>query len=1462
MPTPQELEQYHVDQVQKQRGVQGPSTGHFAPQPYKKNQGVLPGLTEGRRVAGKMDMIFRAFDIFGNPTRRAGAALASGGGAGDVTKAFIKGLGFSDYYSGEQMYEEVTGNDARWYHGLASEILTDPLTWIPVGLIGKAVKGTKTAVKAGAVRHLGKTAKGRAVLKGADLFDARFITPVKRYTGSHIASMRGMDRRMYNSELFQSGAIDDMAVAWLDSNLDLAREFVDEGLIKRARLFVENAPDPKKVSQAERFTSLDNLFNEPGWNKLKKADGDLMTEIAQAAEQLTVSRDPRIMSLIKNGSVDNAFDKFAQLNIDARQYFDMEAHTISATLDSWAQQFGPEARDFAHLVAELPKERGYLESMEALESLHPDLRKYVEYHRLFYDEYIPGVKQKFGIDIRTLGGEDVMKKYKFEAELARSRVKGRRRVLHGEDVGALGAVERQISGTYRAAGHDAIAAAQEELARHASQKDFFSHLSGSLDQVDEIVQGNMVAAGPSADMSDDAIELVGSVLPRQVSDKEVMEAAISLRNQKLDMMDNLEPEKARLLEFMRGKERFLEDPTHSLLFDDIPSAYKAKTLRQGANYKRLDEAAREFGYEDIANRAQRGISPSGARDQHPVEMLLDDMQELIDNRFTRKNPKRAIPSDRLQEEARDQIMAFAQGGAEPVFEGDTMYGVVNEINSVFEKMKATRTGLIPTPSGQGRSAIKDMADRARFAAEQASAAIGDKQRYLDVLMDPVAKGAGISPAQRSLIGSLTDERLKLQQAIHKKLQRVMAETDPLTNPSLQQLNENIANSVQYVRRLLTPEARESLNKNKAFRNWLHDSGVHGKGTGGEWNTVLMEHIQRKFDPKLSSAHLNAMAVNDPAKFVDLLGGDGIVREQDIADWLVEISGKKGNEGLFITDLVSSYAAYQEGLGRVVAAKEFLHGVKQFGMTTGARDSLLEQYPRLAKWANPKNGYKELEGWVFPPDLTRYINHHAENLADDTVLGRWNRMYQKTLNMWKGTVLARPGYHVRNKGNDMFVAAVYGGMKDQRRYKQALEIQQSFDPAVFELFQKGGRAPYKLTRGLKLIDHVPEHKLKGYYTTVDGRRITKKELGQKMREMGVTAWHGMAAVEADQLVRPGTRKAVTGLQKAGDAYMSGLDYNRLLGTINENNTRAAYFLDQVIKGKSYDEARDLVGELFFDYDLLSPEQKQIKKYLIPFFTWRLKNAHMQTRMMGTKSKMYNAMVKTVNALERKQEPGAELTPEWIRENTGIKTRDMPDGTKRYFLLGSWIGYGDMQQMVRSFGLQWDASSKMSWHMAKDIGSNVLSDMVVESNPAIRNVLGQMIMNFDPWREGAVEDPDLEDYGGDIVSFAGRPMRKDTVAMMKWLPQLSFWARQADRVSRGVRGAEQKEPITAHGLAGEMVGLRTYPVDERRQYRFKKYQFEETEWKLKSKLKGALNAKDKKLANEYRKQIELLYARKKF
>ena len=218
---------------------------------------------------------------------------------------------------------------------------------------------------------------------------------------------------------------------------------------------------------------------------------------------------------------------------------------------------------------------------------------------------------------------------------------------------------------------------------------------------------------------------------------------------------------------------------------------------------------------------------------------------------------------------------------------------------------------------------------------------------------------------------------------------------------------------------------------------------------------------------------------------------------------------------------------------------------------------IKKYPSITK---------RVQTFALPKEIADDLNYAAKIMGGDPATAKMFQLFDKTQNMWKGFATAvRLPFHLRNMYSNWWQAAL-SGVQNPRRFVQAAEVQKSF------LTKTKGK--------VQLGDKV----------------YTYKELRTMANDLGVRGkgWLGADIDvnmfdEIDSMVKYGKFRKLTPM-KLGKNF----------GTMIEDNSRFAVFMDQLAKGKSPKDASRAVRKYMFDYQELTEFERKVMKRLIPFY----------------------------------------------------------------------------------------------------------------------------------------------------------------------------------------------------------------------------------------------------------------------
>jgi hypothetical protein len=264
-------------------------------------------------------------------------------------------------------------------------------------------------------------------------------------------------------------------------------------------------------------------------------------------------------------------------------------------------------------------------------------------------------------------------------------------------------------------------------------------------------------------------------------------------------------------------------------------------------------------------------------------------------------------------------------------------------------------------------------------------------------------------------------------------------------------------------------------------------------------------------------------------------------------------------------------------------------------------------------------------YLLPREIANDMNKVQKFFWGDESARGILQVYDKLLGTWKSLATSfRWPFHVRNAMSNEFLIWL-GGVSAEHipiRNAQALAI-------------ATGRA--------------------GDVATKSGQKISYDAVRELANTMGIRG-HGWVGQEI----------SVDAYRSLSDMLDKGLpskilewapDKSRAFGKAVEDNARLSLFVDQLAKGKSPQEARQQVAKYLFNYDELTPFEKNVMKRVFPFYTWMRKNSVLQITSILEQPGKYAMVGKSLDALE-KQIPQTteekELKPEYMIDMSYFKT----------------------------------------------------------------------------------------------------------------------------------------------------------------------------------------------------------------
>jgi hypothetical protein len=294
-------------------------------------------------------------------------------------------------------------------------------------------------------------------------------------------------------------------------------------------------------------------------------------------------------------------------------------------------------------------------------------------------------------------------------------------------------------------------------------------------------------------------------------------------------------------------------------------------------------------------------------------------------------------------------------------------------------------------------------------------------------------------------------------------------------------------------------------------------------------------------------------------------------KREIESTVAEINAKNlyGTTNFFIDDPAILLGTAEFRAANAIAGKRFLNDIQELGVDAKNAPA---NYVTIPEVPNVK----------FDRVVAKLVNRSYRALTNTEEINKVLKVYDGAQNWWKMWSLGvRPAYHAKNVMGNVWNNYL-GGLDNPVRYGEAAIFQ-----AKLARNKLDGTVVGKPTQ--ELYDEMSKRGIfgEGQYGGGEFTRVLERELG---------------GIKPTDIITPGTRNV---------ALRAGFKVGQTL----EDNARIALFLDQIKKGKSYDEAGKHVQKYLFDYGDVSPFEQNVMKRIMPFYTWSRKNIPLQLQAIA-------------------------------------------------------------------------------------------------------------------------------------------------------------------------------------------------------------------------------------------------------
>lgn len=460
-------------------------------------------------------------------------------------------------------------------------------------------------------------------------------------------------------------------------------------------------------------------------------------------------------------------------------------------------------------------------------------------------------------------------------------------------------------------------------------------------------------------------------------------------------------------------------------------------------------------------------------------------------------------------------------------------------------------------------------------------------------------------------------------------------------------------------------------------------------------------------------------------------------------------------------------------------------------------------------------------YVLPEPFIRELDLTDKLMSNKSEARKFLESFNRVQNIWKGYAVLSPGFHARNAFSNWWNNSLGGinPLKGPAPYIRAAMIQAGkADGLVFNIEGKAinGNDILKLAKDHGIVGSGIVNKDLGVdierelagalFPKASGRELAKKLAdGSLEKDIAATAPRGgIADVVRKTLGQEGILK-----------------FNRNAGKAIENNARLAHFVEKLADGLSPEDAARSVKKYLFNYNELTPFERDVMKAVIPFYTWMRFNIPLQIQSILEKPGRYAALsAKPIQAIESLSQEWKDIpTPDYFQE---LRATRLPKVAAQ--------GVAKLNTMLFPQGQEDQTGFQPTFLNPnlpfQDINRLNFRDIISGLSPVLKFPFEQT-----PTRGFSFFlDRDIERYTGepaavDVLGTGIRLSGKDESAMRSLLPTYGKVQRLRERSDQGQLASQ---------LLTEVFGVKAIQVDIDKVNRAKTFNKREVLRNLKRKL----------------------------
>lgn len=249
----------------------------------------------------------------------------------------------------------------------------------------------------------------------------------------------------------------------------------------------------------------------------------------------------------------------------------------------------------------------------------------------------------------------------------------------------------------------------------------------------------------------------------------------------------------------------------------------------------------------------------------------------------------------------------------------------------------------------------------------------------------------------------------------------------------------------------------------------------------------------------------------------------------------------------------------------------------------------------------------------------------------------DRIYSTVMRNVKAAMTSwNPSYHVRNFMGNIFLNTVDGVTPDA--YEKALKILSGKNITI-----RSGDRKYTADIVRKLFEQeglVGQ----GMFRRFESAPSLLRQAETLVKDLGMT---------------PRTR------QETIKALLRGPTD---VGILTDSLSRMASFIHHLERGMSPRQAAARVRAVLYDYGALTPQERWLSRYVIPFYAWVRFNIPAMLRLLATRPGVFTAINHIIESGKSAYDMKPEGIPEWVRDMMAVPVGVTEDGEYVFVNLG--------------------------------------------------------------------------------------------------------------------------------------------------------------------------------------------------